>query len=88
MDSEIIGEGSISDNMLRGRLCFSASKYEAEDIVMEVAEKVAASDLLNVLKVIEDFPDKSKFDTNVKLCISKIMGNIDSRSFVKIYNIG
>lgn len=39
LENEDAEKSSISDRMLRGRLCFSASKYEAEAIIMEVAEK-------------------------------------------------
>ena len=81
-------ECSISEGVLRGSLCFSASKYETKDVVMKVAQKVAERKLLDILKSIEDFPDKSKFDTNVKPYIDQIMGNIDPKSFVKIYNVG
>ena len=88
LDSETVEESSISDDILRGSLCFSASKYETKDVVIRVAEKVAARDLLKVLKAIDDFPDKGKFNTNVKPCISKVMGNIEPKSSVKIYNVG
>lgn len=87
LDSEA-EKNSISDRMLRGRLCFSASKYEAEAIVMEVAEKVADPDLLKTLKKIDDFPDRSKFNTNAAPYISQVMGNIGTNSFVKVYNVG
>ena len=88
LENEDAEKSSISDGMLRGRLCFSASKYEAEAIIMEVAEKVADTDLLKALKAIDDFPDKSKFDTRVISYISKVMGNIEPGSSVKIYNMG
>lgn len=88
LEREDAEKSSISDGMLRGRLCFSASKYEAEAIVMEVAEKVAAPDLLKALKEIEGFPDRSNFDTNVTPYISKVMENIEPGSSVKIYNMG
>ncbi len=88
LENEDAEKSSISDRMLRGRLCFSASKYEAEAIIMEVAEKVADTDLLKALKAIDDFPDKSKFDTRVTSYISKVMGNIEPGSSVKIYNMG
>lgn len=81
-------EASISDGMLRGRLSFSASKMQSKSIVMRVANKVAQQELLDALKAIDEFPDISRFDTNVSPYVCKVMGNIDSKSFVKVYNVG
>lgn len=79
-----------SELRLRGKIFFSASKSETKDIIMDVADKVADPEVLKLLSEIDYIPDKNQFDTNVLSWISSITGNmnIDSRSFVKIYNVG
>lgn len=73
---------------IAGKLCFSASKYETQDVYMHLLDQITDPGLLKLISEVDHKPEEKKFDKNVDPVLNGITGTIQSGSEAVIYNVG
>lgn len=84
---------TVTENMLRGNLCFSASQYEIRDIFMKDIEEVEDEELREQIKKVDYIPDINKIngcvvDVTKTNILNALNGSFDADSYISIYNVG